>query len=57
MDMLLKADPLPQSASGEKGIIKGDDIFYKLANKPYWIQIEEAERLGLGSRKYEIMEA
>jgi len=57
VDLLLKATPLPQSASEEKAISKGDDIFYKLAEKPYWIQIEEAERLGLGSRKYEIIES
>jgi len=56
IDMLLKAPPLPQSASDEKEIVKGDDILFKLANKPYWIQIEESERLGLGSRKYELVE-
>jgi hypothetical protein len=54
MDMLLKADPLPQSASDEKAVARGDDIFHKITDKPYWIQIEEAEKLGLGSRKYEI---
>jgi uncharacterized Fe-S center protein len=57
VDMLLKAEPLAQSASEEKAIVKGDDILYKLSEKPYWIQIEEAERLGLGSRKYEFIES
>jgi uncharacterized Fe-S center protein len=56
MDLLLKSSPLPQSASEEKEIVKGDDVFYKLSQKPYWIQIEEAERLGLESREYEIVE-
>jgi len=56
IDMLLKSSPLPQSASEEKEIVKGDDVFYKLSQKPYWIQIEEAERLGLGSREYELVE-
>ncbi|NWF51992.1 MAG: DUF362 domain-containing protein [Nitrospirae bacterium] len=56
VDMLLKSYPLPESASDEKEIVKGEDIFYKLNQKPYWIQIEEAERLGLGSRKYELVE-
>src|SRR4030066_794552 len=56
VDMLLKAPPLPQSASEEKAIAKGEDILFKLSEKPYWIQIEEAERLGLGSRDYEIIE-
>jgi hypothetical protein len=57
VDMLLKAAPLPQSANQEKTIMEGDDILYKLSDKPYWLQIEEAERHGLGSRKYEIIES
>lgn len=56
VDMLLKAEPLVQSASEEKAVAKGDDILFKLSEKPYSIQIEEAERLGLGSRKYELVE-
>ncbi len=56
VDILLKSSPLSQSATDEKEIIKGDDILYKLNQKPYWIQIEEAERIGLGSREYEIIE-
>jgi uncharacterized Fe-S center protein len=55
-DMLLKAPPLPQSASEEKSIAKGEDILYRLSEKPYWIQFEEAEKLGLGNRKYELIE-
>lgn len=56
VDLLLKATPLPQSASDEKDLSKGEDILYKLTQKPYWIQIEESERLGLGNRKYELIE-
>jgi len=56
IDFLLKAPPLPQSASEEKEIEKGTDILYRLSEKPYWIQVEEAERLGLGTRKYELVE-
>jgi uncharacterized Fe-S center protein len=55
IDLLLKSPPLPQSANGEKDIRMGDDVFFKLSGKPYWIQIEECERLGLGSRKYELI--
>jgi hypothetical protein len=55
VDMLLKAAPLPQSATEEKAVVRGDDVFHKITDKPYWIQVEEAERLGLGSRKYEII--
>lgn len=56
VDLLLKAPPLPQSACDEKSIGEGEDILFKLSNKPYWLQIEEAERLGLGSTKYELVE-
>lgn len=56
VDMLLKALPLPQSASEEKNIAKGDDILLKLSEKPYWIQIQESERLGLGRMEYELIE-
>ncbi len=56
IDMLLKAHPLPQSASDEKNIAKGDDILFKLSGKPYQIQTEATENLGLGSRKYELIE-
>ena len=56
IDMLLSASPLPQSAPEEKAIVKGDDILFKLYEKRYWIQIEEGEKLGLGSRRYELIE-
>jgi uncharacterized Fe-S center protein len=56
IDMLLKAPPLPQAASVEKEIKTGEDILFRLSEKPYRIQIEEAERLGLGSSEYELVE-
>ena len=56
VDMLLKAHPLPQSASEDKSIAKGEDILFRLSERPYNLQIEESERLGLGSRDYEIVE-
>ncbi len=56
VDLLLKAEALPQSATEEKAIAKGDDVLYQLSQKPYWIQIEEAERLNLGNREYDIIE-
>jgi hypothetical protein len=54
MDMLAAAEPLPQSIASEREIRSGDDIFMKLHHKPYILQVEEAEKLGLGSRKYEL---
>ncbi|MBI5101707.1 MAG: DUF362 domain-containing protein [Nitrospirae bacterium] len=56
IDMLLKAVPLPSSLAEEKKIVAGEDILLKLHNKPYIIQVEEAQRLGLGSREYELIE-
>ena len=57
-DMLLKAKPLPQSAAIAHGKQRRQtkDILFGLSKKPYRIQIEEAERLGLGSRDYELVE-
>ncbi|GFP38229.1 uncharacterized protein HKBW3S44_01909, partial [Candidatus Hakubella thermalkaliphila] len=55
IDMLLKAKPLPQSAADEIEE-KTDDILFDLTKRPYRIQIEEAGRLGLGSRDYELIE-
>jgi uncharacterized Fe-S center protein len=34
----------------------GEDVFLGLNKKPYWIQVEEAERLGLGRSEYELVE-
>ncbi|OGW29765.1 MAG: 4Fe-4S ferredoxin [Nitrospirae bacterium GWC2_42_7] len=56
IDMLLEASPLPASLASDKKIAEGDDILMKLHNRAYLLQLEEAERLGLGSRKYEIVE-
>lgn len=55
IDLLLKEEPLPKSAAEDKGIKKGDDVLFNLSLKPYHIQVEEAERLGLGSREYELI--
>ncbi|MEW6586750.1 MAG: DUF362 domain-containing protein [Nitrospirota bacterium] len=56
VDMLLKAPPLAQSMAEEKTLRHGDDILFKLSERNYHLQIEEAEKLGLGSRDYELVE-
>jgi hypothetical protein len=56
IDMLLKADPLPQSAASDKEIKPGDDVLLELNKSPYILQLEEAERLGLGKRQYKLIE-
>ena len=55
LDMLRAASPLPQSAAEEAGIKPGDDVMFKLNPRPMQIQIDEAERLGLGTKKYELV--
>jgi hypothetical protein len=55
IDMLRAAPPLPQSATDEAGVKPGEDIMYKLNPRPMQIQIDEAERLGLGTKKYELV--
>jgi uncharacterized Fe-S center protein len=55
MDMLAAAEPLPQSLASDKEVRKGDDILMKLHHKPYLLQVEEAEKLGIGTRKYELV--
>ncbi|MFZ5998568.1 MAG: DUF362 domain-containing protein [Nitrospirota bacterium] len=55
IDLLLKEKPLPASLADDEGIKEGNDILLILHKKNYFLQVEEAERLGLGSRKYELI--
>jgi uncharacterized Fe-S center protein len=55
IDLLLKAKPLPSSLAEDMNIQAGEDIFKKLHRKQYHIQIEEAVRLGLGNKEYELL--
>jgi uncharacterized Fe-S center protein len=56
MDLLRKALPLPQSAASDKEIKAGDDVLFELNRRDFELQVSEAEKLGLGSRKYELVE-
>ncbi|MGE5239972.1 MAG: DUF362 domain-containing protein [Chloroflexota bacterium] len=56
VDMLRASKPLPSSLAVDEKITDGQDILRELHKKPYLLQIEEAERLGLGERKYELIE-
>ncbi len=56
MDLLRKAPPLPQSAASDKEIKAGDDVLFELNRRDFELQVSEAEKLGLGSRKYELVE-
>jgi uncharacterized Fe-S center protein len=55
LDMLRAASPLPQSAADEAGIKPGDDVMFKINPRPMQLQVDEAERLGLGTKKYELV--
>jgi len=49
VDMLRQAFPLPQSAAEDAKLGPGDDILAKLNPRPLQLQIDECERLGLGT--------
>ena len=55
IDMIRKEKPLPSSLAERAQIKDGEDILLSLHEKPYLIQIEEAQRLGLGSKEYELI--
>ncbi|MBI5204802.1 MAG: DUF362 domain-containing protein [Nitrospirae bacterium] len=55
VDMLSNKKPLPQSAMDEYQS-EPDDILFCLSRKPYKLQIDAAERLGLGSKQYKLVE-
>ena len=55
IDMLSNKKPLPQSAMDEYQSEPGD-ILFCLSRKPYKLQIDAAERLGLGSKQYKLVE-
>jgi uncharacterized Fe-S center protein len=57
IDMLRSSPPLPGSYAQDKEVREGEDILMKLHKKPYMMQVEEAERLGLGSSAYELVKS
>lgn len=56
IDMLLKETHLPSSLAEDMKIKPEQDIIAKLHNKNYMLQIDEAERLCLGNKKYDLIE-
>jgi uncharacterized Fe-S center protein len=55
VDMLRQATPLPQSAAEDAKLRPGDDILAKLNPRPLQLQIDACERLGLGTKQYELV--
>ncbi|MCJ7507364.1 MAG: DUF362 domain-containing protein [candidate division Zixibacteria bacterium] len=56
MDIIQKAAPLPQSKAEGIELGKFEDILSAIHQKDAKIQIKAAEKLGLGSRKYKLIE-
>lgn len=56
IDMLRKSEPLPDSAVVRENLGPDGDILLSLNKRDYTIQVDEAERLGLGTREYEIIQ-
>jgi len=56
LDLIAKAQPLPQSKAEGLKIKKGSDVFTMLHGKDSKIQIETAMRMGLGKSDYKLIE-
>ena len=56
VDILKSARPLPDSAAEDRGAKDGDDVLRIVNPQRYELQMQEAEAIGLGSRKYELVE-
>jgi len=57
IDLLDRSAVLGNSLASDADISDSKDFFAKLHEKQYFLQLEEAERLGLGTRKYRLVEA
>jgi len=56
LDLINKAPPLPYSIADKYNLKAGDDKFKIIHGKDPFIQVRAAEKLGLGSSKYELIE-
>lgn len=55
IDILRSTKPLMQSAA-DTSDADSEDILFNLSKKPYVLQIEHAEKIGLGKKEYELIE-
>lgn len=55
VDLLRRAASLPASLAYDRKIMQGEDVLANLHNRPYQIQIDEAERIGCGVKDYELI--
>jgi len=56
LDLINKAPTLPNSIADKYNLKPGDDKFKIIQGKDPFIQVRAAEKLGLGSSKYELIE-
>jgi len=56
VDLLDRTAVLGDSLAADMDITEKGNVFGRLHHKPCLIQVEEAERLGLGSREYKLVE-
>ncbi|OYT32253.1 MAG: hypothetical protein B6U94_00215 [Thermofilum sp. ex4484_79] len=56
LDLINKAPPLPWSIADKYRLKEGDNKFLRIHGKDPYIQVYAAERAGLGSTKYELIE-
>ena len=56
IDLLHQSGPLPGSAMDGREMDPGRDVIFNLHKKDYIIQLVEAERLGLGTRNYDLID-
>jgi hypothetical protein len=55
LDLIAKAQPLPQSKAEGMKVEKGGDVLSMINRKNAKIQIEAAEKIGLGKMEYELV--
>jgi len=55
LDLVAKAQPLPQSKAEGMKVEEGSDVLSMINRKNAKIQIEAAEKIGLGKMEYELV--
>lgn len=54
VDIINNAEPIKESVAGDKGAKKGDDLLSIVNPSSSILQLDYAEKIGIGSQKYEI---
>ena len=54
VDLINNAEPILESVAGERGVKKGEDILYAVNPASNTLQLEYAEKFGMGTLGYDI---